>query len=95
MLIYAATQPQPGTEDQTGCRKYKKSDVPRYGEGAHRLHEVEAPGLLDEIRTNPGKKFDHPDITGRTCRMPERSAPASDGALAEFDKIFQGETVEA
>jgi F-type H+/Na+-transporting ATPase subunit alpha len=80
VLIYAATQNKPNSK-QTWVRKYKKSEVPRFAKELLDFMRSKHAGLLEEIRANPKQKIDP---------LRERL----DKALAEFEAVFQGETVE-
>jgi F-type H+-transporting ATPase subunit alpha len=80
VLIYAATQTKPG--EKTGwIRKYKKSEVGRYARELIDFMKSKHVAILDDIRNNPKTKID-----------PVRER--LDKALAEFEKLFAGETVE-
>jgi F-type H+/Na+-transporting ATPase subunit alpha len=80
VLIYAATQSKPGTKT-TWVRKYQKQEVPRYAKELIDFMKSKYDGLLGEIRNNPKTKID--PVRGKL-----------DEALADFEKVFQGKTVE-
>jgi F-type H+/Na+-transporting ATPase subunit alpha len=80
VLIFACTQLKPN--EKTGwVRKYKKTEVPRYSKELIDFMKSKHQGLLDDIRNSPKSKID-----------PLRDR--LEKALAEFEKIFQGELVE-
>jgi len=90
VLIYAATQSRPG-ERVGWIRKYKKTEVPRYGKELLDFMKSKHNGILEDIRTNPGKKIDLAGEKPEKCVIVRERL---DKALAEFDKVFSGATVE-
>jgi F-type H+-transporting ATPase subunit alpha len=81
--IYAATQARAKDTKATWVRKYKKTEVPRYALRLIEFMKSTHPTILDDIRNNPKKKID------------DEMRARLDKALADFDKVFDGETVEA
>ena len=80
VLIYAATQNRPG-QKVSWIRKYAKAEVPRYAKELIDFMKSKHSGLLDDIRNNPKQKID--PVKDRLEK-----------ALAEFEGVFQGKTVE-
>ena len=80
VLIFAATQNRPG-QRYSWIRKYAKTEVPRYAKELIDFLKSKHTALLDDIRNNPKQKIDP---------VKERL----EKALAEFEGVFQGKTVE-
>jgi F-type H+-transporting ATPase subunit alpha len=80
VLIFAATQNRPG-QRYSWIRKYVKTEVPRYAKELIDFLKSKHTALLDDIRNNPKQKIDP---------VKERL----EKALAEFEGVFQGKTVE-
>jgi len=91
VLIYAATRTKPGTR-ASWVRKYKKTEVPRYTNELVSFMLSKHQGILDDIRTK-SKDFAN-DTKARDKGQASPMSDRLDKALAEFEAIFQAETVE-
>ena len=80
--IYAATQPRSKETRATWVRKYAKSEVSRYMKELLDFMKSKHASILTDIRENPKKKVDD----AMRARL--------DAALGDFDRVFQGQTVE-
>ena len=93
VLIYTATQTKPG-ERVGWVRKYKKTEVPRYAKELLDYLKTKHAAMLEEIRVNPDKKFDLPGMSAKDLAKALIVRERLDRALADFEKVFQAETVE-
>jgi len=80
--IYAATQKS--NEDRSSwVRKYKATEASRFTGGLLDFLKTKHPTILTDIRDNPKKKID------------DAMRARIDGAIAEFDKQFEGAKAES
>jgi F-type H+-transporting ATPase subunit alpha len=80
--IYAATQPKAEGSRATWVRHYASKEVPRYATELIEFMKSKHGDILKDIRENPKSKVDD-EMRGRLNK-----------ALAQFDEVFDGETVE-
>jgi F-type H+-transporting ATPase subunit alpha len=80
--IFAATQPKGEGSRATWVRHYAAKEVPRYAVELIEFMKSKHQDVFDDIRNNPKKKVDD-EMRGRLNK-----------ALAQFEEVFDGETVE-
>ena len=84
--IYAATKGPDEKSRETFIRKYKSSEVPRYGAELIMFMRAKYADILSEIKDNPSKKVDAA-MSVRVNKALSEFAATFDGKLASADSI--------
>lgn len=84
--IYAATQAREKGSRASWVRRYRAKEVQRYMSEMLNFMRTKHSAILEEIRTKPKQKIEDKGSVNIKSRL--------DAALAEFEKVFQGELVD-